>query len=275
MDNAVKFTDVPGIVELAVECIAEKTGIRTLRFTVKDTGMGIEKSFLPHLFEVFTQEDSSSTNRYGGSGLSLAAAKGIVELMEGSISAESVKNVGSTFTVTIPLEYTGKEEAAAEQQEEAGSLAGKRVLIAEDIPLNAEIVMEFLAMEDVQCEHAENGQIALEMFEKSPLYYYDSILMDLRMPMMDGLDATRHIRSLDREDAKTVPIIALTANAAESDVQQTKEAGMNMHMAKPTDAAALYATLKRFIQASPKLENRPEGMQTVQGPSGEVEPEQI
>lgn len=215
-----------------------------------DTGIGIDRSFLPSIFEVFTQEDASSTNRYGGSGLSLSAVKGILELMDGSIAVESEKNAGSVFTVTLPLEYAGAEERPAEKSAEMITLAGKRVLIAEDIPMNAEIVMEFLRMEGVECEHAENGQIALQLFSDSPPHHFDAILMDLRMPMMDGLDATRRIRMLDRPDAKTVPIIALTANAAESDVRQTMEAGMNMHMAKPTDADSLYATLKRFFHAS-------------------------
>ena len=251
LDNAVKFTDAPGTVELSLECLSEAEGQRTYRFTVRDNGAGIDSDFLPHIFELFTQEDASSTNRYGGSGLSLAAAKGIVEMMGGTIRVESEKNVGSVFTVVIPLEAAPDETPVPEKPEEAISLVGKRVLIAEDIPLNAEIVMEFLELEGVEPEHAENGQIALEMFEKSPLNYYDAILMDLRMPMMDGLDATRHIRALERSDAKLVPIIALTANAAESDVQQSLEAGMNMHMAKPTDARTLYATLRRFIYPRP------------------------
>jgi len=251
LDNAVKFTDAPGKVSLSVDCVSEESAIRTLRFEVSDTGVGIDKDFLPSIFDVFTQEDSSTTNRYGGSGLSLAAAKGIVELRGGTIAVTSEKNVGSTFTVTVPMPFTTEEPPTAETPEDAHSLAGKRVLVAEDIPMNAEIVISFLEMEDVECEHAENGQVALDMFERSPLHHYDAVLMDLRMPLMDGLDAARAIRALPREDAKSVPIIALTANAAESDVRQTREAGMNMHMAKPASATDLYATLKRFIFDSP------------------------
>ena len=252
LDNAVKFTDAPGTVELTVDCQSEEAGVRTLRFTVKDTGIGIDKDFLPHVFDVFSQEDASSTNRYGGSGLSLSATKGILELMGGTIAVESEKNVGSTFTVTLPLAVAPDETPVPEAPPETVSLSGKRVLVAEDIPMNAEIVMAFLEMEGMECEHAENGQIALEMFAASPAYHYDAILMDLRMPMMDGLDATRQIRALDRQDAKTVPIIALTANASESDVSQSMEAGMNMHMAKPANADALYATLRQFISPAPR-----------------------
>ena len=254
LDNAVKFTDAPGTVELAADCVFQDGKLRKLCFTVKDTGVGIDRSFLPHLFDVFSQEDASTTNRYGGSGLSLAASRGILELMGGSISVQSVKNEGSTFTVIVPLEYAGKEDAPAPAlpKEADISLEGKRVLIAEDIPMNAEIVMAFLEMEGVECTHAENGRIALDLFAASPPYHFDAILMDMRMPTMDGLDATKQIRALDRPDAKLVPIIALTANASEGDVIQSLEAGMNMHMAKPADANKLYATLKRFIAAFPK-----------------------
>ena len=255
LDNAVKFTDAPGKVKFSVECVAEESAIRKLRFTVADTGIGIDRDFLPSIFNVFAQEDGGSTTRYGGSGLSLAAAKGVVDRMGGTISVESEKNVGSTFTVVLPMPFTTVEVPVAAEPEEAHSLAGKRVLVAEDIPMNAEIVISFLEMENMACEHAENGQVALDMFSNSPLHYYDAVLMDLRMPLMNGLDAARAIRALPREDAKSVPIIALTANAAESDVQQTKEAGMNMHMAKPASAVDLYATLKRFIYHMPLTEN--------------------
>lgn len=254
LDNAVKFTDAPGKVRLSVACDAEESAIRTLRFEVTDTGIGIDRDFLPSIFEAFTQEDASSTSRYGGSGLSLAAAKGIVELMGGTISVTSEKNVGSAFSVVIPMAFTAEQPPAKVAPEAELSLAGKRVLVAEDIPMNAEIVISFLEMEDMVCEHAENGRIALDLFANSPLHYYDAVLMDLRMPLMDGLDAARAIRALPREDAKTVPIIALTANAAESDVQQTREAGMNMHMAKPASAVDLYAILKRFIYHIPPTE---------------------
>ena len=247
LDNAVKYTDAPGTVELSLECAESEGNTRKLRFIVRDTGVGMDQSFLPHLFEAFSQEDSSYSTRYGGSGLSLAATKGILDLMNADISVKSEKNVGSVFTITIPLEYAGAEELPKQSEVPEISLSGKRVLIAEDIPMNAEIVMTFLEMEDVECAHAENGQIALDLFAASPLHHYDAILMDLRMPEMDGLEAARRIRALDRPDAKTVPIIALTANASEGDVEQTMAAGMNMHMAKPADAGALYATLRRFI----------------------------
>ncbi len=252
LDNAVKYTDAPGTVTLSVQTAADASDLRTLRFAVTDTGVGIDSAFLPKVFEVFTQEDASATNRFGGSGISMALAKNIVELMNGNITVQSEKNVGSTFTVTLPLRLAGDEIADA--QEESVSLDGKRVLLAEDLPENAEIVTDLLELEGVETEHAENGQIALDLFSGAEPGTYDAILMDLRMPVMDGLEATRRIRTLPRADAKTIPIIALTANAFESDIRASLEAGMNAHLAKPADADYLYATLKRLIAGAQKAE---------------------
>ena len=264
LDNAVKYTNAPGTVRLSVERVAADATTQTMLFTVEDSGVGIDSSFLPRLFEPFSQEDASSTNQFGGSGLSLAVTKNIVELMGGSIAVRSEKNVGSTFTVTLPLRCVpqdGEPEAPAAPEEAAQtpvSLEGRRVLVAEDLPENAEIVMDLLELEGIEPEHAENGRIALEMFSGHPENYYDAILMDLRMPEMDGLTATRSIRALDRPDAKTVPIIALTANAFESDVKQSLGAGMNVHLAKPTDADLLYTVLRQEIGRAARSERSTE-----------------
>jgi CheY-like chemotaxis protein len=201
---------------------------------------------------MFSKEDASFTGRFGGSGLSLSVAKNMVEMMDGTITLESEKNVGTVFTVTVPMRCTDPAEEKRERSYESISLEGKRVLIVEDINENAEIVQDLLELEDVKTERAENGQIALDMIGSSKAGYYDAILMDLRMPVMDGLEATRRIRDLDREDTKTVPIIALTANAFESDVQDTMNAGMDAHLAKPTDVEVLYDTLKRYIAKAEK-----------------------
>lgn len=264
LDNALKYTDAPGSVTLRVAVESDvdwehgaaegEAPLRTLSFAVADTGVGIDAAFMPKLFEAFEREDVSPTSRYGGSGLSLAVAKRSIECMGGGITAQSVKGEGSTFVVTLPLEVCA--QASADQDAPASAqgidtLEGRRVLIAEDIPDNAEIVADLLELEDVQTEHAENGQIAVAMFAQSPAYYYDAILMDLRMPVMDGLDATREIRRLNRVDAREVPIIALTANAFESDKQQSLAAGMNAHLAKPADADMLYSTLKHYMRAVP------------------------
>ena len=226
-----------------------------MEFTVSDTGIGISKEFLPHIFDTFAQEDSSSTGKYGSSGLGMAITKNIVELMNGNIHVESEKNKGSIFTVVIPLKTAELSELAADQAAEEVSLEGKRVLLVEDIPANAEIVMDLLGLEGVICEHAENGKIGVGMFASHPQGYYDAIFMDLRMPVMDGLECTRTIREMNRPDAKQIPIIALTANSFDTDVKQTREAGMNVHLAKPADADLLYSTLKRMISEHPQRGN--------------------
>ena len=251
LDNAVKFTDPPGAVSFSVEVESVTEGSQSLRFVIADTGIGMSPDFIPNMFDTFSQEDGSSTNRRGGSGLSMAVAKQTVEAMGGSIAVSSTKGVGSTFTVVVTMAVVQHEEAKPHPVEPKGtgvqSLEGKRVLIVEDQDANAEIVADLLELEGVESERAENGQVAVDMVKASDLEYYDAILMDLRMPVMDGLTATKQIRSLSREDAKTIPIIALTANAFQSDVQQSLDAGMNAHLAKPTDVDLMYRTLKEHM----------------------------
>ena len=237
LDNAIKYTDAKGEVALRVSREGENT-----RFCVVDTGIGMDEGFLSHAFEVFTKEDSGMRTTHSGSGLGLAVTKGIVDLLGGRIEAQSKKGVGSTFTVTLPLRKLERNP------DDAPTLEGKRILIAEDIPDNAEIVIDLLELEGAICEHAENGKIALDKFAASESNYYDCILMDLRMPVMDGLSATRAIRGLEREDAKRVPIIALTANAFESDVRESLSAGMDAHLSKPADSDKLYATIRMVLK---------------------------
>ncbi|MBR3244016.1 MAG: response regulator [Parasporobacterium sp.] len=255
LDNAVKYTDSLGKVSLSVEKAEMEEEDPAVRFRIADTGIGIDENFLPKIYDLFSKEDSSATNRYGGIGLGLAQVKSKVDILEGKIEVESKKNVGSTFTVTLPLK-TSERKSVPESEAASGTgggfeevtLEGKRILIAEDMPENAEIVADLLELEGAESEHAENGLLALEKFEQSEENYYDAVLMDLRMPVLDGLEATRRIRQLDRHDAKTVPILALTANAFESDVQQSLDAGMDEHLAKPVDAERLYEALKDQIR---------------------------
>ena len=380
LGNAVKFTPEGGSVTLTVEKTASYEDKTTLRFTVADTGIGMSKEFLPKIFDTFSQEDASSTNKYGSSGLGLAITKSIVEMMNGSISVESEKGKGTTFTLTVTLRNADKQEegdveikpqemsvlvidddsvacehakvvlesegiaaetamsgeealemvklrharhnpynlilvdwkmpemdgvettrrireivghesaiiiltaykwdevfdeavsagvdsfvskplfvdsimeefAGALQKKEAGKkadvdLSGLKVLIAEDVEINAEILEMTLQMKGIESETAENGRIAVEMFSSHPEGYYAAILMDMRMPEMDGLEATRTIRSMDRADAKTIPIIALTANAFDEDVQRSLQAGLNAHLSKPINPDALFDTLKELI----------------------------
>ncbi|MBR7025153.1 MAG: response regulator [Selenomonadaceae bacterium] len=386
LGNAVKFTPEGGKVDLIVEKIADFEKKSTIRFTIKDTGIGMSKEYLPKIFETFSQEDSSATNKYGSSGLGMAITKSIVDMLNGKIEVESEKGVGTTFNVTVTLIDVDKGETVKDDieikphemkvlivdddpiacdhaklvLEKAGissetvmsgkeaiemvklrharrepynliivdwqmpemdgvevtkkireiignetaiiiltaynwddiineaiaagvdsfiakplfsgnlleefknalkkknlisnetdnkvDLAGRRILMAEDMAVNAEIMMMVLQMREIEAEHAENGKIALEMFEKSPENYYDAILMDVRMPEMDGLEATQQIRALKRKDAKTIPIIALTANAFDEDVQRSLQAGMNAHLTKPVEPEVLFETLEKMIK---------------------------
>lgn len=382
LGNAVKFTPAGGSVTCTVEVTARYEGRSTLRFVIADTGIGMSEAYLPHVFDTFSQEDSSSTNRYGSTGLGMPITKSIVELMNGSIGVESEKGVGTTFTVTVTLldservdadsmrelrphdltvlvidddeiacehaqivlgqvgvscekalsgsqgvematlrhvrrepydlvlvdwqmpgmdgvETTRQIRAAvgdetpiiiltsyswediADEAREAGvdtfvskplfadnvmdefreaferknaqlvrktaDLEGRRVLLAEDMPVNAEIMVMVLSMRQMEVDLAENGRIAVDLFESHEAGYYDAILMDMRMPEMDGLDATRAIRSLGRSDAQAIPIIALTANAFDEDVQRSMQAGLNAHLSKPVDPNALFETLEELI----------------------------
>ena len=381
LGNAVKFTPAPGTVSFHIEQTAQFEGQSTLRFTIRDTGIGMDKEYLPKIFDAFTQEDATTTNKYGGSGLGMAITKNIVEMMNGSISVDSEKGVGSIFTVNVTLrsserrdngtdihpqdmrvlvvdddavaceharlvldeigiaadtalggaealemiqlhharreaynlilvdlrmpemdgveltrrirEIIGAESAIiiltaynwSDVQDEAvlagvdsfmskplfasnvlyefkqaierkrkredsapADLTGRRILLAEDMMINAEIMIELLEMMDMTVEHAENGKIALDMFASSAEGHYDAVLMDMRMPEMDGLTATQAIRALERPDAKTVPIIALTANAFDEDVQRSLQAGMNAHLSKPVEPERLYETLSELIK---------------------------
>ena len=384
LSNAIKFTGPGGSVRLTVERTAEYEDQSTLCFRIRDTGIGMDKSYIPKIFDAFSQEDSTRKNKYGSTGLGMAITKSIVEMMNGTISVESEKGAGTEFTVVIPLRNslrTGSaeenaidpgslrilivddEEIVAEHGrlvlDEAGiradvchsgaealnmlelqslkqepynlvlmdwrmpemdgvettrqirqkygsedlaiimtaytwdtireealaagvdgflakplfassvveefehivrrnqadmfkekhlaSLEGRRILMAEDMEINAEIMMDILSLQDAEADHAENGKIAVEMFEKSEPGTYAAILMDIRMPVMDGLEAAATIRALNRPDAKRIPIIALTANAFDEDVQRSLQAGMNAHLTKPVDADHLFQTLEELI----------------------------
>ncbi len=383
LSNAIKFTDPPGEVYLTVERTAVFEDQSTLRFVIKDTGIGMDASFIPKVFDTFTQEDSSRNNKYGSTGLGMAITKSIVDIMNGTISVTSEKGVGTEFTVAVTLKNSehnnsedffidikdmrvlvvDDEEVAAEHArivlDEAGimadtclsgtealhmleiqhlkqqpynlvlldwkmpnmdgiecakeirklyssettiiiltsfnwdeimdealhigvdsflakplfasnvigeferitrknnmamfrkkqraELAGRRILLAEDVFINAEIMKKLLEIKEAKIDHAENGRIAVNIFAKSEKGYYDAVLMDVRMPEMDGLEATETIRALDRPDAKNIPIIAMTANAFDEDVQRSLQVGMNAHLSKPVDPERLYQTLEELI----------------------------
>ena len=388
LGNAVKFTPAGGSVTFLIEDVARMEDKATLRFTIRDTGIGMSKEYLPKLFDAFSQEDSSSTSKYGSTGLGMPITRSIVELMNGHIEVESEKGAGTTFIVTITLgqsdhtigsgthaelrphemnvlvidddriacehacvvlsqvgvscetvlsgreavemvrlrharredynlilvdwkmpemdglettrrirSIVGKDtpiiiltsyswEDIEQEAREAGvdtfaakplfagtvmdefraafreknaklvretaDLKGRRVLLAEDVAVNAEIMMMVLSMREMEVEHAENGRIAVEMFGAHEPGYYDAILMDMRMPEMDGLEATRTIRAMARPDAKAIPIIALTANAFDEDVQRSMQSGLNAHLSKPVEPEALFETLESLIRPFPE-----------------------
>ncbi len=249
LSNAVKFTPEGGSVTFVAEQLPREGEYCGMRFTITDTGIGIDEEFMPRLFDSFAQEDATSTNRYGGSGLGLAITKKLVDLMDGDISVHSRKGEGSTFIVTVRLGFVDGCDARAQAsgKDEMPSLAGMHMLIVEDVDLNADLLADLLELEDITSERAENGREAVDAFSQAPEGHFDAILMDLRMPVMDGLEAARTIRALPRADARTVPIIALTANAYEEDVRQSLDAGMNAHLAKPVDTDMLYDTLRRLV----------------------------
>ena len=386
LGNSVKFTPEGGTVTFSIDLIACFDGRSTLRFVMKDTGIGMSREFLPKLFDTFSQEDSSTTGKYGSTGLGMPITKNLVELMNGNIQVESEKGRGTTFTVTVTLndsqrkavdtrkgqlkpsemtvlvidddpvacehaklvldqvgvscdvalsgaqgiemakmrynraepydlmlvdwkmpemdgiettrkirsivgyetaiiiltsynwddvadeakrvgvdtfvpkplfassvmgEFTEafrKKHESADNGKTAVDLSGRNILLAEDVNVNAEIMMMVLSMRSMNVDLAENGQAALELFEKSDVGHYDAVLMDMRMPVMDGLEATRRIRALDREDAAQVPIVALTANAFDEDVRRSMQAGLNAHLSKPVEPEILYQTLERLIK---------------------------
>ena len=251
LSNAIKFTDAPGSIFMTVEQTAVFEDKSTFRFVIEDTGIGMDESFIPKVFDTFAQENSGHTNKYGSTGLGMAIAKNIIELMNGTISVESEKGAGTKFTVVVTLgnDASGSGEAAgaALPEKKRAELSGRNILLAEDVAINAEIMKEIVSVKGAKIDHAENGKRALEMFLASEINHYAAILMDVRMPEMDGLEAAERIRIQDRPDAATIPIIALTANAFDEDVERSLQAGMNAHLSKPVEPERLYRTLEELI----------------------------
>ena len=253
LGNSVKFTDPPGEIIFTVAQTKQKEDKAVLRFTMKDTGIGMDTEFIPKLFDAFSQEDTDNTSRYGGSGLGMAISRHFIEMMGGEICVESEKGVGSAFIVTVALKLVSSRDLPVPdtgvQEEEDTSLAGLHLLIAEDQELNAEVLADLIELEGMSSEWARNGQEAVEMFGQSEPGHFDMILMDMRMPVMDGVNATRSIRALSRPDAASIPIIALSANAFEEDIKQCLSAGMNAHLSKPVDIERLKECLRNFLKA--------------------------
>ena len=244
VQNAVKFTPENGEIHVWMneKCLDDSTSL--LEFRCKDNGIGMSQDFIKHAFDLFAQEDSSSRSTYQGTGLGLPIAKKLVDYMHGEIYLESEKGVGTTVTIQIPFKL-GKQIENKAKFTESVSLEGLHALVAEDNDLNMEIVKYMLERNGIQVVCAKDGQEVVSLFEQSQINEYDFILMDIMMPKLNGLDATRKIRSIKRQDAKIVPIIAMSANAFVEDMLNSKIAGMNMHLAKPLDETKLMEALKQ------------------------------
>ena len=247
LGNSVKFTNEGGCIRFMVEHEAETEERIDLRFTVADDGIGMSAEQIAGLFVPFAQADHNIAVRYGGTGLGLAISQSMVRGMGGLIQVESEPGRGSRFWFAISFKKSAEscDEAA---QMELPDLRGKRVLVVEDVEINRFIMAELLGGTGLLLDEAENGRVALERFAASEIGYYDLIFMDIQMPEMNGYESTRAIRALSREDARTVPIIAMTANAFHEDVIRAHESGMNDHIAKPLDVELILKTLAEFLQ---------------------------
>ncbi|MDL2205545.1 response regulator [Eubacteriales bacterium OttesenSCG-928-N13] len=249
LSNAVKFTPEGGRVHMEVNQLIQQQDPPLLNVTVTDNGIGIKPEQLGHIFNAFEQADNSITRRYGGTGLGLSIAKNLAESMGGDILVSSTPGEGATFTLQIPLMPTTQASAgSAAPTLHPGQFSGLRLLLVEDIEINRLIFEELLSSSGVQIDSVTNGSEALQAFSAAP-DRYDIIFMDIQMPVMDGLEATRAIRALDAPSAQTVPIVAMTANVFQEDIQRSLDAGMNDHLGKPIDIERVYAVIERYCGA--------------------------
>ena len=249
ISNAIKYTPEGHSIYVEVhEAVSENPSKIRYIFSCEDTGIGMSEEYLPHIYEEFSREHSTTENKVPGTGLGLPIIKSMIELMGGSIQVESRQGIGTKFTIDLSFDIALKEEVYGSEDTIESSaihtIKGKRILLVEDNELNAEIAKTVLEDVGALITRAENGQQALEIFKEKPAGTFDVILMDLMMPVMDGYTATRKIRELERSDAKTVPIIAMTANAFQEDAEKCIAVGMNAHLAKPLDIEKMKMTIK-------------------------------
>ena len=249
LDNAIKYNRPDGSVFIRVKEIPCQDGTASFQFIVKDTGIGIGEEFKKHIFEPFTQEHQGARTYYNGAGLGMSIVKRLVAQMKGTIEVDSRLGEGSVFKVTLPIQIdsTWSTQPPDEEPNVQNDVSGLRVLLVEDNELNCEIVKFMLEQAGAEVVTADNGKAAVDAFEASDPGTFDCVLMDLMMPVMSGYEATRVIRSLDRTDARAVPIIALSANAFDEDVAMAKDAGMNEHLAKPVDINKMFKVMRRLI----------------------------
>ena len=249
VSNAIKYTPMGKTVNLIAEEEPAEGNRYRYRFIVRDTGMGISEDYLPYIFESFTREEKTTVNRIQGTGLGLAITARVVELMGGTISVKSKVGEGSEFTVVLELESLDGENENEESEKDEIDLTGCRVLLVEDNEINAEIAGMILSQQGIEVERAGNGQIGLEKVKGHKDGYYHAVLMDIQMPVMDGYEATRAIRALEGDYCKTLPIIAMSANAYDEDVKACLAVGMNAHIAKPFNPDDLLKLLHAQIRA--------------------------
>lgn len=245
--NCIKYNKPHGKVTTTLKCLGEKNGIVTYRWTISDTGIGMSEEFLKHIFEPFVQEHSDARTVYSGTGLGMSIVKKIIDRMNGTIVVTSKEGEGSTFVITLPFEIAEKPEEIPAEMDGEVNIAGLHLLLAEDNELNAEIARTLLEDEGAITTIVNDGQQAVDIFSRNKPGTFDAILMDIMMPEMDGLSATKAIRALDREDAKTIPIIAMTANAFDEDEKKCMEAGMNAHLVKPLDIQKMKEAVCRYL----------------------------
>ena len=250
LSNAVKYNRENGHIYIScIEIPSEQPEMTTMEFVCRDTGIGMAEEFQKHIFEPFAQEHAGSRTKFAGTGLGMPISKKLIEKMGGTITFESAEGIGTTFVIRVPFKIDLDADKREEQKEVSEkSIKGLHILLAEDNELNMEIDEFMLQNEGADVTKAWNGQEAVELFRKSEPGEFDVILMDIMMPVMNGYEATKMIRSLDREDAKTIPIIAMTANAFTEDRIKAKEAGMDEHVAKPVDVELLIKVIHKLVK---------------------------
>jgi CheY-like chemotaxis protein len=259
LSNALKFTPEGGKIRIGSQILEESNNLCTIQISVKDTGIGIPQESQDRIFNSFEQMDQSTSRKFGGTGLGLSISKRIVEMMGGTIWVESVLGEGATFAFTVKARRCQEQEvskmmldAAVEITNKDGIFEGKRLLVAEDVKINREIILAQLAPTKIEIDCAVNGLEAVEQFKKCG-GKYDLIFMDMQMPEMDGIEATVAIRALALPEAKTVPIIALTANVFRDDIEKCLAAGMNDHLGKPIEFSVMLQKMKSCLNSAPPM----------------------
>lgn len=249
LSNAQKFTEPGGAIAFDITVLNYCKGTARMAFVIQDNGIGMGESFQKKMFTPFAQENSEPNSAYEGTGLGLPIVKKIVDVLGGTIACASKRGVGTRMRVELPLEmHTAGETAKQPETGDEEALRGRHILLCEDHPMNVKIIEKLVAKKEMRLTVAQNGRDGVEAFMQAPPGTFDLILMDIRMPVMDGLKATRKIRACGRPDAKKIAIIAMTANALPDDISQSRAAGMNAHLSKPVDPDAMYRVLARALQ---------------------------